>query len=488
MSDEKKKTGEPEPEKEFYNLIRRPSLPVEDDAPQSAGKGQAKQNPPRSVSNVNRALDDRAGKKEERGPKPARTEVEDRTRTLHMEPQHASSSAPQEEREEAYPKRPSRNFQLNLDNELKRIPDYTLDGGQGARIKSRGMRVFMKIMLAIIVIGISVFLSVAILFCAQDMFGVNKPDEVVLVDIPKNAGLSQVADKLQAVGVIRSADLFKVYFKLSKPTGEFQYGTYSLNPSMSYDIIIEELFKYASTKEEVTVTFPEGFTLYQMAQRLESSGVCTARDFLNTVNNMDFGFDFEKDVPGDPLRYNKLEGYLFPDTYNFFKDGNPADVATKMLYNFENKMSEELLAQMEEMGFTLEETLTIASIVQKEAGKSNEMRMVASVYYNRLKNKGVYPNLQADPTRGYAELIEEQMQIIDGITPNEEILNAYDTYEGKGLPPGPICNPGLDAIEATLNPADTDYFYFCNNLDTGEFFYAKTLEEHERNLVKAGLR
>ena len=114
------------------------------------------------------------------------------------------------------------------------------------------------------------------------------------------------------------------------------------------------------------------------------------------------------------------------------------------------------------------------------------MANVASVYSNRLKNKGVYPNLQADPTRGYAEELKKQMDVID-----QKVLDAYNTYEGTGLPPGPICNPGLDAIQATLYTAETEYFYFCTNLDssleTRKYYYAKTLEEHEKNLRKAGL-
>ena len=135
------------------------------------------------------------------------------------------------------------------------------------------------------------------------------------------------------------------------------------------------------------------------------------------------------------------------------------------------------------MGKTLEETLTLASIVQAEAGDTANMKRVASVFYNRLNNSDDFPLLQSDPTSAYVR---------DVIIPNSDYVTdnmktAYDTYKGAGLPPGPICNPGLDAIKAVLYPAETDYFYFCSNLETGEFYYAKTLEEHEANLVKAGL-
>ena len=131
----------------------------------------------------------------------------------------------------------------------------------------------------------------------------------------------------------------------------------------------------------------------------------------------------------------------------------------------------------------LEDVLTLASVIQAEAPDTKNMKMVASVFFNRLNNPDEYPLLQSDPTTNYVEKV---------IKPNiefksEAMFKAYDTYQGAGLPPGPICNPGLDAINAVLYPAETDYFYFCSNLETGEFFYAETLDEHNQNLIEAGL-
>ena len=131
----------------------------------------------------------------------------------------------------------------------------------------------------------------------------------------------------------------------------------------------------------------------------------------------------------------------------------------------------------------LEEVLTLASIVQAEAANTKDMKNVASVFYNRLNNPNEYPLLQSDPTTNYVE----EVIIPYSQVQTEKINIAYDTYKGAGLTPGPICNPGLDAINAVLYPAETDYYYFCSNLETGEFFYAETLEEHEQNLVTAGL-
>ena len=146
-------------------------------------------------------------------------------------------------------------------------------------------------------------------------------------------------------------------------------------------------------------------------------------------------------------------------------------------------MTTKYLERMNELGFTQEDLIRLASIVQREAGKSGESEKVASVYHNRLNNPGTYPLLQACPTRVYVRELKEQM----GDNIDQDILDAYDTYESGGLPAGPICNPGMTAIKAVLWPDETEYFFFCSNLDTGKFYYAVTYEEHLVNLRKAGL-
>lgn len=475
MSDERNKANE-EQEQEFYHLLQRRPRPQNIGAPNQQVVRRAP------------AASSAEGERRTLPRQDAQTRLTDMSRV------QSSQELPPLGGEEARPavqpatdpepvSRPARDFHLHVDDELKKIPDYSLGEEQTKRRSGVGSA-FAKAMFCIFVLGISVLLSIAILFCVQEVFGFGKEDRLIEVEIPRNAGLSTVAEKLEATQVIRSADLFKVYFKLVEPEGEFQYGTYELNSKMSYDEMLTCLFQYSTQKEEITVTIPEGFTVYQMAQRLEEKGVCDAADFIQTLNEYDFSekYEFLAESAEDPLQYHKLEGYLFPDTYNFYTHDDPVNVADKMLRNFQNKMSG-LEERRQELGLTMEQTVTIASIIQQEAGRSADMTMVASVYWNRLNNEGSYPFLQADPTRKYAEELMEQM----GDQIDQAVLNAYNTYEGQGLPPGAICNPGYAALEAALNPAESDYFYFCNNLETGEFFYAKTLQEHERNLVRAGL-
>ena len=179
-----------------------------------------------------------------------------------------------------------------------------------------------------------------------------------------------------------------------------------------------------------------------------------------------------------------MEGYLFPDTYTFYLDEDARIVAKKFCKNFNLKITADIYGRMEDLGMELEELLTIASMVQAEARSVSDMKKVASVFLNRLEKPNEYPLLQSDPTKNYVEDI-----IIPNIeVPSKAMYEAYNTYEGSGLPPGPICNPGLDAINAVLYPTDTDYYFFCANVETGEVFYAETNEQHEENLVLAGLK
>ncbi|MEG0691954.1 MAG: endolytic transglycosylase MltG [Oscillospiraceae bacterium] len=379
-------------------------------------------------------------------------------------------------------KKAVKSFQVNIDKHIKDIPDYAF--ATNGKVKKRsGLSVFAKVMMGFIIVGISVMLAIGIIFSAQDILGINKPDNAYIIDIEKNSSVTQIAQTLEDRGVIKSALLFRTYYKLSKIEGDFQFGTYPLNSNMSYGVIIDELQKYSTSKEEVRIVFPEGLTLYDMAQLLQKNKVCNANEFLKAIDTEDFGFEFEKNIWENDLRFHQLEGYAFPDTYNFFINENPVSVAKRMLKNYDDRVTQLMKEKLEGSGLTQEKVIIIASIVQREAGKTDEMKRVASVYLNRLKSPNEYARLQADPTREYANQLKPQMDII-----NQDIIDAYNTYEGIGLPPGPICNPGLEAIKAVLEPEETPYYYFCSNLKTGEFYYAETLQQHNKNVKKAGLR
>ncbi len=350
--------------------------------------------------------------------------------------------------------------------------------------KGNGRLIFGLIMTAIIV-AVAVFCAAFVLKFARDFVGIGKSSVEVVVEIPMNSGTADIADILVDEGIIDSTYFFRFYSRVKGSDGTFVAGSHVLSPDMSYENIVHELQQGAvDTRESVDITFPEGIDLLDAAQKLEENNVCSASDFIREFNNSSFGFDFEKLVKVSAMKFYKMEGYLFPDTYTFYVEEDPKIVVKKIYRNFETRITPDIYARMDDLGLEFEEMLTMASMVQAEASSVYDMKRVASVFRNRLADPDNYPLLQSDPTRKYVEeVIKPNIEF-----PSKEMFKAYNTYEGAGLPPGPICNPGLDAINAVLYPADTDYYYFCANVDTGEVYYARTNEEHEANLVLAGIK
>lgn len=353
------------------------------------------------------------------------------------------------------------------------------------RRKKRGHgHLIFGLLLSAIIISVSILAAVFILKWAKELLGIDKAEREVVLDIPMNSSTVDIAEILYNEGIITDVNLFRVFSKFKGADGTYIAGSHILSPKMNYNQIIEVLQEEIEEQRETAdIVFPEGITLYEAAQKLEEKNVCNAAEFIEVFNTSKFGFDFEERVRVSSMKFYKMEGYFFPDTYQFYVEEDPRIVAKKIYRNFEARITPDLYGRMKDLDMELEEVLTLASIVQAEAANTRDMKKVASVFYNRLNNPDEYPLLQSDPTTNYVE---------DIIMPNIEvrskkIFEAYDTYQGAGLPPGPICNPGLDAINAVLYPAETDYYYFCSNLETGEFFYAETLAEHEQNLIEAGL-
>ncbi len=235
-----------------------------------------------------------------------------------------------------------------------------------------------------------------------------------------------------------------------------------------------------SAPNTVRVTIPEGLTAREIADRLEENGVCEAEEFITALTDQSFDYPFLSQIPDDERIYFTLEGYLFPDTYEFYPDEAPADVIKRFLSNFQAHVDDELLADIERQGMTLHEAITLASIIEEEAIDPAERTMIASVFHNRLKSAD-FPKLQADVTIFYVRLNIEPYVTEEE---NTAYYKAYSTYECKDLPAGPICNPGLDAIKAALYPEQSDYYYFLTD-KTGKFYYAKTYTVHSANWEEA---
>lgn len=237
----------------------------------------------------------------------------------------------------------------------------------------------------------------------------------------------------------------------------------------------------------VRVTFPEGFTAVQIAEKLQENGVCSAKDFMALITDEEYlstlTFRFVEEIDDSENRPFNLEGYIFPDTYDFYKGESAEKALSRFLRNTESKLTDEHYERARELGYTMDEIIALAAIVQEEATTSEEMGKVSSVVHNRIESPS-YGKIQCDVTIHYINDYVTDSPYISGDT--EKYKELYNTYKCDGLPAGAITNPGLDAIEAALYPEDTDYFFFVTDKDWN-YYYAETYAEHKKNCAAVGL-
>ena len=310
--------------------------------------------------------------------------------------------------------------------------------------------------------------------------------------VERGSGTSTIGNQLADNGIIRNAIIFRFYVRQTEQDGTLQYGEFTFRSDMSYDEIIEVLQETNKERDDiVTVTFPEGIPAVEFANRMEEAGLCTAEEFLEVANNDDFsehGFWNRRDE--NENQFMKCEGYLFPDTYQFFKDDSVHNMVGKLYGEFDSKMTEEMYAQIGEMGFTLTEFMTLASIVQEEAGGVEHQADVAAIFMNRLADDSPVRILQSNCS-SYIQNENDNNYIYNTIAwyygswenIPQEIIDAYDTYNTEGLPAGPISNPGLDAITNTLRYAESEYYgngyYFFVTDINGNYYFNQTASAHQ---------
>ncbi|MCI8501716.1 MAG: endolytic transglycosylase MltG [Oscillospiraceae bacterium] len=346
--------------------------------------------------------------------------------------------------------------------------------------KTRWLRVLL---FTLSIIAVSLTFAWVIMMGVRDIVGMEKDwYTTVELEVLEGQTADDIAEMLGENGIISYPWLFKVVVTLDGIGDTFQTGVHEFSPHADYTEIVQELQKIPERTDIVEVTIPEGLNLVEIARKLEENGVCKADDFIQTVNTAAFDFEFIADVSTDPLKFYKMEGYLFPDRYKFYKNDTPERVAEKFFENFQNKITP-YLELMKERGMTLEETITLASLIQSEAADEAQMFGISSVFHNRLNNSSAYPHLETDPATKYVEEVIKPN--IDA--PNQEMYDAYNTKVCNGLPVGPISSPGAKAIEAALNPESTGYYFFVHNVETGECFYATTYEQHQANCRRLGI-
>lgn len=307
--------------------------------------------------------------------------------------------------------------------------------------------------------------------------------EPIVFEIKSGTGTSKIAEQLQQEGLIRSGLAFKGYLKWKKQGSNFMAGTYSMNPGVSYEQIVNKLNNGEVVPEEmVKFTIPEGYTVLQMADKLSEEGIVDRDEFIKLANDPSaFDVDIIKDIPVDEeLRY-VLEGYLFPETYELKKDSSTHDVMQRMLEEFQTKVNSipDLEKELQEKNLSLHELLTIASLVEREVVVDAERPLVAGVIYNRIQQD---MKLEIDATVQY--LLDKPKARL--LFKDLKVESPYNTYLNKGLPPGPIASPSLPSIQAALQPEASDYLFYVTKKDgSSEHLFAKTYKEHQQNIAKS---
>jgi len=280
-----------------------------------------------------------------------------------------------------------------------------------------------------------------------------------------------ISQELENQGFIRNWVVFELYIWYQGSSGLLQPGNYDLKLNSNIKEIVRFLTRKpeALTFKEVTLTFIEGWNNQQYAEYLVKQGFGQEQDFFNIIQKKQLWWSDYAFLSSRPKELD-LEGYLFPDTYRVYEDAKVEDIVKKMLNNFGKKLTPELLTEIEKQGKTVHEILTLASIIEKEVPNDHERKMVSDIFYKRLENN---IGLQSDATLNY---ITGKGTVRPSLE-DTRLDNPYNTYKYRGLPPGPICNPSLSSILASIYPTPNEYFYFLTTPE-GKVIYSKTYEEH----------
>ncbi len=353
--------------------------------------------------------------------------------------------------------------------------------------------VFKAIIYMTVVLLVSVVLAYAVIVIANDAFAFVKSDEAVEVVIPENATVADIADILGDAGVIEYPALFKMFasFKQESSVDDegnsvFIPGTYTVSPMNNYMQLLNA-FKKQYTREVVWVTIPEGSTVEDIITILvDEHGIASREEFVYAINEYDYELDFIADIDMTNGRYYRLEGYLFPDTYQFYTDSSAETVIYRMLINFRKKLSyigkDNCSERLAELGMTLDEVVSLASMIEKEVKYAIDYENVSSVFHNRLADPANFPRLDSDATTVYA------IQMATGERPETlgaaelDFDNPYNTRKVSGFPPSAIGNPGYEALYCAFYPAKTNYYYFVAD-NSGYNLYARTNAAHLQNVA-----
>lgn len=346
----------------------------------------------------------------------------------------------------------------------------------------------------IIVIIVSVVVSIYAILCMNDIFAITKTKSNVTVSYSQQLESSNDAiNLLSEKGLIKCKNFCKLFVKLrdgfiksNRLGGPYEAGVYYLNGKMGLEGMLLTLQGDTATSETVTLAFPEGLTVPEIVNKLSDNDVCDKAALLSVIQSTEYSYSLVADLKASDSIPYRLEGFMFPDTYEFFIGESASSVVTKFLENGEAKFTEEFKQRCNELGYTPYEIMTIASIIQKEAANDEQMKTISAVLHNRLKDKANFPTLGCQSTADY---------ITNKVSPNlsstsshtaDYYMAYYNTNNSStvvGLPAGPICNPGTAAINAALYPENSDVKFFFHDTK-GVMYTAKTYAEFKSKVQK----
>ena len=377
-------------------------------------------------------------------------------------------------------------------SEEKRKPS----GKRKRKVRSYRSRLAGAALYALLVIAVSAVLATVGWTWANDLLALNKDYTSIIIVIPAEsiteaeevsedgevsivarADIDQITEQLAEEGLINYKFLFRLYAWFSNADQKIVAGTYELDTDMDYRALVVNMGRSSATRQTIDVTIPEGYNVEQIFRLLEEYDVCTEEDLKEMAANWPYKWSFLQEIPlGD---YHRLEGYLFPDTYTFYLGEDPKYVLNKMLLRFDEQMSPYYKLFTEESEYSLHDIVIMASMIEKETD-GEDYRTIASVLYNRLTN------LTAE-TAGFLQIDATLVYINGGRAPisaDKNINSPYNTYMYKGLPAGPISNPGMASLYAALDPETTKYYFYALNPETGKHEFSRTYEEHMNRLAK----
>ena len=347
-----------------------------------------------------------------------------------------------------------------------------------------------------LIVAIGVALGRTVWLCATDLLALGKDSKTASITIDEDDEISDVAEKLKDAGLIEYPALFEMFTDLTGKGENILRGTINFNPPDSeekivydYNALINAMSYRGSKNVELKVMIPEGYNCAQIFELLEKKGVCSAKSLEEFAANGDVGNFWFLDGIERGHKYC-LEGFLFPDTYNFYRNDDPERVIKKLLNGFDARFSARMIDKMVAFNarwgtnYSIREFVIMASIVEKETSSDVEGYTIASVFYNRLRHPESYPFLQSDATIKYDTDYRSKGQLI---TTPQINSSPYNSYTNKGLPPTPISNPGLASLDAALDPEETSYYFFIWDEEANMHRFSKTLAEHSAWARKLGI-